>query len=287
MNPITVAVRRGPVVEARHRVHVVAVANGKVVESAGDPGLVTFLRSAAKPIQALPLVCARDDLPDEEIAIASASHRAREEQLAAAAALLARAGASVDDLECGPHDGSRLRHNCSGKHAGMLLLARTRGWPWEGYRLPEHPVQREMLRVVADAADLAEDDLPTATDGCAVVTFAMPLRDMAKMFSRLASHELPGAEQVTEAMRAFPELVGGPDQPDTRIMRALPGAVAKGGAEALLCAALPDGTGIALKVEDGGSRAVGPAAGRFLSLPELAEAPLLNSRGEPVGTIGV
>ncbi len=276
---------RGKLVESRHRVHAVAVRDGQVVEAAGDPTLVTFLRSAAKPVQVLPLVRERPDLPGEEIAVACASHGANEGELAAVQALLARAEASEEDLECGEQAGSRLNHNCSGKHAAMLLLARTRGWPQERYHLPDHPVQREAARAVSEAAELSEDELETGTDGCGVVSFAMPLVRMAHMFSRLVTGRLTGAERVAAAMLAHPELLVGPAEVDVTVMRARPGAVAKAGAEALLCAGLADGTGVAIKVEDGAWRAVGPAAGLFLAIHELRETQVVNSRGEQVGRI--
>ncbi len=128
---------------------------GEVVASAGDADLVTFMRSAAKPIQALPLARAREDLDDRDLAIASASHLADDHQLVAVTALLAKAPATEDDLECGAFDGSKLRHNCSGKHAGMLALCRAQGWPIEGYRLPDHPCQQAM---VAEITRLAGTD---------------------------------------------------------------------------------------------------------------------------------
>ena len=256
-----------------------------MVEAAGDADLVTFMRSAAKPLQALPLAVEHPELSSEEVAIASASHEAGEVQLAAVRSLLARAEATEEDLESGAQDGSRLRHNCSGKHAAMLLRARARGWPREGYRLPDHPLQRELLRVVAEAGGLRPDGIRTATDGCGVVNFAVSLRAMATMFSRLVLGELPGSESVVAAMRAHPELVGGPNAVDTALMEALPGAVAKRGAEGVLCAGLADGTGIALKVEDGANRAAGPGVGDFLHTPALRESPVFNSRGERVGWI--
>ena len=120
--------------------HAVAVRDGAVVEQAGDAERVAFLRSSAKPFQALPLVRARDDLTTEEIAIASASHLASPEQLAAVRSLLAKAPAEEDELECGPEP-TAIQHNCSGKHAGMLALCRTKGWASGGYRLGTHPVQ--------------------------------------------------------------------------------------------------------------------------------------------------
>src|SRR5919199_1643854 len=158
-SPISVTVRRGDAVESRHSVHAVAVRGGRVVQSAGDGELVAFMRSAAKPLQALPLALVAPDLPAEELAIACASHEALPDQLAAVKALLARSWSTEDDLECGAESGSRLRHNCSGKHAGMLLLTKRREWPLPGYRLPEHPLQRELLEVVSEAAEMSATDV--------------------------------------------------------------------------------------------------------------------------------
>ncbi len=287
MDAISVVVRRGETIESRHEVHAVAVQDGAVVAEAGDPSLVAFLRSSAKPFQALPLARARDDLTTEELAIASASHLASPEQLAAVRSLLAKAGATEDDLECGP-DPTRLEHNCSGKHAGMLALCAGRGWPHEGYRLAGHPVQRACAEVIAHAAGADEADLPTAIDGCGVVTFALPLERMALLFAQL--EQLDGGARVAAAARAHPELIRGPGAPDTELMRAHRGWTAKGGAEGLLCAAGPEGLGVALKVADGSGRAVGPALAAFLGrlrvdLPDTAVAGLVNSRGEHVGAI--
>jgi L-asparaginase II len=164
----------------------------------------------------------------------------------------------------------------------MLLLARLRGWPRVGYRLPEHPVQREIARVVGDVADA---ELETATDGCGVPTYALPLAGMAQMFGRLASGAPDGSERVVAAMRRHPNLLLGPVGVDVSVMKAIEGAVAKGGAEGLLCVGLADATGIALKVEDGSWRALGPATGAFLGIEELRSSPLVNSRGDEIGSI--
>jgi L-asparaginase II len=289
--PLLVEVRRNGRVEAVHRVDAVAVRGGEVVAAAGDPRLRCFMRSSSKPLQALPLVRARDDLPDDELAIACASHRDTPEQVAAVRALLARAEATDDDLELGPQEGrppERIHNNCSGNHAGMLALCRARGWPTLGYRLPEHPVQRACLDVHAEAAKVEPGELATATDGCGIVTFGLTLEGMASAFSRLES--LPEGDRVAAAMRARPDLVGGPDGADYLLMRAGPGWLAKGGAEGLLCAAGPDGVGVALKTQDGASRAHSPALAAFLGrlgvdLSELAERPVVNTRGERVGAI--
>jgi L-asparaginase II len=280
VDAISVAVTRGDVVESRHRVHAVVVRDGEVAESWGDPDLVAYIRSAAKPLQALPLV--EHDLPPEELAIACASHDALPDQLVAVRALLERAGASTDDLECGAEHGSRLRHNCSGKHAGFLFLCRARGWNSEGYRLPEHPLQQEILALVTERLGRAP---ATATDGCGVPTFALSLVEMARLFAGIARGAPDGMATVVGAMTAHPVLVGGPQAVDTLVMRALPGAVAKRGAEGLLCAGLPDGTGVALKVRDGANRAAYAAAGVVLGLPELDGRPVRSSRGDVVGSI--
>lgn len=287
--PIVVEVRRGGVVEAVHLVHAVAVRGGEILESAGDPQLTCFMRSSSKPLQALPLVRARDDLTDEEVAIACASHRDTPDQVAAARELLARAAATEDDLELGPQEGrppGKIHNNCSGKHAGMLALCRARGWETRGYRLPDHPVQQACRDAHAEAAEMG--DMATGTDGCGVVTFALPLERMAHAYSRLEA--LPGGDRIAAAMRARPDLVGGPDGPDFLLMRGAPGWLAKGGAEGLLCAAGPDGTGVALKASDGASRATGPALAVFLAqlgidAPELATLPLTNTRGDRVGEV--
>lgn len=283
MDAINVAVRRGALVESTHRAHAVVVRDGEVVESWGDPELVAFVRSAAKPLQALPLV--QSGLPAEELAIACASHEALPAQLVAVRALLSRAGATKQQLECGAERGSRLRHNCSGKHAGFLLLARERGWDPEGYRLPEHPLQREIGSIVGEAVGRPGEEIETAVDGCGVPTFALSLTEMAHVFAGLVRGRPAGADEIVRAMTSQPHLVGGPDAVDTLVMRALPGAVAKRGAEGVFCAGLPDGAGVALKVEDGAYRAVYAAAGLVLGLAELAERPLRNSRGETVGSV--
>jgi len=286
VDAILVEATRAGVVEARHVVHAVAVVDGRIVESAGDPHLVTYFRSSAKPLQALPLVRARPDLDNGEIAIACASHRHRTDQLAPVLSLLGKARLDEDDLECGPEP-TRLQHVCSGKHAGMLLLCRERGWRADGYRLPEHPCQRAMLAEVSAAVEVDPVSIPTSADGCGVVTYALPLERMAHAFSRL--DELEGGRRVALAMRARPELIAGPGSVDTELMLLGDGWVAKYGAEGLLCAAR-DGLGVVAKVGDGAERALQPALAAFLErlgvgAGELARAPVTNSCGEIVGEL--
>jgi L-asparaginase II len=284
---IVVEATRGSVVEATHHIHAVAVSSGKIIDSCGDPTLVTFFRSSAKPIQALPVVRAWPELDDAEIAIACASHLHRTEQLEPVRRLLDKAGATEEDLECGPEP-TRLEHNCSGKHAAMLLLCAQMGWPTAGYRLAAHPCQAAMLAEVASAANVEPSSIPTGIDGCGVVTYALTLEHMAHAFSRLES--LDGGSRAADAMRANPELIRGPGHADTKLMLLGRGWVAKGGAEGLLCAVSREGLGIALKVEDGATRAVSSGLAAFLShlghdVGDLGAVSMTNSRGELVGEL--
>jgi L-asparaginase II len=293
MNPLIVEACRNGTFEARHRVHAVAVKDGAVIAEAGEAGLVCFMRSSSKPFQALPLARASDDLSQLDLAIASASHAGSPDDIAAVRQLLAKAPADEDELELGTQPDrppQPVFHNCSGKHAGMLALCRTKGWDAHGYRLPDHPVQQGCLAAHAEAADANPLELPTATDGCGVVTFALPLERMAFAYSRF--EQLPHGDRIADAMRAHPERIGRADGADVKLMQQAPGWFAKGGAEGLLCAGGPDGIGIALKSEDGAFRPLGPALAAFLeplgvALPGLAELLVTNSRGERVGVLTV
>ena len=269
MDAIRVVVRRGAVVEAVHRVHA-ATTWGPTF---GEAALAFLLRSSVKPLQAIPFVEGYDDLDDDEIAIACASHHAEPAQLAAVRKVLARAGATVDDLENGTQEGrpeGRLGHNCSGKHAGMLAACCARDWPLHPYRDPAHPLQRAIARLVGE---------PAAVDGCGLPTFASTLADAATLLTRTPL-------RIREAMRARPELVGASSgATDTDLMCEQSGWIAKGGAEGLFCAAHEDGRGLALKCEDGSSRAIRSALGVVLGLDAFREVPVTNSLGETVGSI--
>ena len=268
MDAISVTVERGGTVEAVHRVHVVSTSG----ERRGDPGLVCHLRSSMKPLQAIPFVDGYDDLDSDELAIACASHEAEPAQLAAVRKVLARAGVDVDDLENGLQDGrpdGKLGHNCSGKHAGMLAACRAHGWPLHPYRDASHPLQRRIAELVPGTVGV---------DGCGLPTMAMSLEQMAELFTTIP-------ERIREAMLAHPELIGGSHADDTALMQALPGWVAKRGAEGLFCALSPDGVGWVFKVEDGATRGLRPALGQVLGVEELRTVPVRNSLAEVVGSI--
>ena len=267
MDAIRVTVRRGGAVEAVHRVHVRSTAG----DAYGDD-FHCFFRSSLKPVQAIPLLEGYDDLGDDELAIASASHQAEPAQLEAVRKLLARAGATRDDLENGLQEGrpdGKVGHNCSGKHAGMLAACRAHGWPPHPYRSLDHPLQQRVAALVGEAE--------VGVDGCGVPTFALPLSRMCEVF-------LLAPARIRAAMAARPELVGGTGSADTELMRARPGWFAKGGAEGLFC--VSDGTDAwTFKVEDGAFRGLRPAIAQVLGVDEFREVEVRNSRGEVVGSI--
>ncbi|MDP9232174.1 MAG: asparaginase [Actinomycetota bacterium] len=291
--PLRVAVRRGEIVECIHEVHAVAVRDGSIVAEAGDPTLVASLRSSAKPLQALPLARAYENLTEDEVAIAAASHFGTPEHVAVVRRLLAATGGSEDELDCGIQQGrppEPVFHNCSGKHAGMIAVCRANGWPVEGYRLPQHPLQLALLEEIAGAAELEPGEVATGLDGCGVVCFGIALERAAAAFSRL--ERLDGGDRIASSMRAWPMLIGGEGATDTELMRTQPEWLAKAGAEGLMCAVSSGGLGLALKVADGNSRALRPALAAFgaplgLDLPTFAEVTLRNSHGEPAGIVSL
>lgn len=274
MSDLRIEVSRGDLVESVHRVSAAVVDSvGRLLAWAGDPDLVTFWRSAAKPFQAIPLVedgvLERYELGSEELALACSSHSSEPVHLALADRFLARIGCTEDDLACGPHPplgpavakdvterGIPLTprwSNCSGKHAGMLALARLHGWPTSGYQTAGHPVQERILEVVSQWTGMSRDRLHLGIDGCTAANFGLPLRSMALAYARLADSREAAAVAVREAMVRHPDLVAGEKRFCTDLMRAMGGTVlAKIGAGGIYCAALVNaGIGIALKIEDG------------------------------------
>ena len=289
MEPLVVEVTRGDVVEAQHVLHAVVLRDERVELVAGNAQLVTYLRSSAKPMQALPVARARPDLDDEQVAVMCASHRATAEQLTVVRRLLADAAATEEDLECGGAP-SPIEHNCSGKHAGFLALCQAEGWPTSGYSRLEHPCQQAVVREVASLADLEPTSIQVGVDGCGVPTLAMTLERAALVFARLRGDE--AGRRVGAAMQAHPELLLGPVDLDARLVSRLDGWVAKGGAEGIFCATSADGLALAIKCEDGSFRALATALDHVLEkvgvdAPRLAEGVVRSSRGEPVGALRI
>jgi L-asparaginase II len=310
--PLVRAVRSG-LEESVHLGHVaVCDADGRLVASAGDPRHLVFARSCMKPLQAAVSLAAIGDLPltDREIAVMCSSHNAEPIHLGAVRALLRRAGLGPSALQTPPawpldeQEMARAQHrnpqfhDCSGKHAGMLLACVRAGWDTTTYLQRSHPLQRRVLRAVQRGT--GEEDVAIGVDGCGAPVHGVPLAAMATLFARFADTEriAPLAEQTDraiEAMLAEPYLVGGRDRDDTAVMQATGDVVAKEGAEALDCAAvLSSGLGVAVKIADGSYRAAGPALIHALeqvgglershvaALADRAQPPLLGG-GRPVG----
>jgi L-asparaginase II len=289
-----VEVRRGGITESRHRGHVVAVEpDGNVVAALGAPHNVTFLRSSAKPFQALPLLVTgaaeRFGFTDEEVALVCASHNGEPIHTKLAASMLEKIGLSADALKCGVHEpyGSEaaavlrarnevpnvLHNNCSGKHIGMLATALKLGAPVENYERPENPVQLAIARAVSEFTDVPEEDLAVGLDGCAAPIFGVSVRAMALAYARLVSPPASfdkttrdACKRIVRVMTAYPELIGGTSERlDTEVMRATRGRlVSKVGAEGvytagiLPCETWPYGLGLALKIEDGDDKRARP-----------------------------
>ncbi len=306
--------RRGGIVESFHEVHVAVVdAAGRLAARAGDPDLVTFWRSAAKPFQALPIVLdgAADafGLTPADLALACASHSSEPAQVDAVRRLLAKIGCSEADLLCGPHTPlseavaqdyraagvtlTAVHSNCSGKHAGMLALARHHGWPTAHYVAAEHPVQRRCRDEIARWSGVPGADLGAGVDGCGVQCFALPLRRMAQAYARLGVSDDAGPRRIRTAMLEHPELIAGEGRPCTEVMRAFPGrVVAKVGAEGVYSALVMDRqVGVALKIADGHTQAAVLALHAVLGELGLgagaAPRPIRNSRGLEVGDMRV
>jgi L-asparaginase II len=319
-DPVLIEVTRGPVVESRHRGAIVVVdAAGRRRAAIGDVEQVVFPRSAVKALQALPLVesgvADRFGFGNAELALACSSHNGEPRHVETAAAMLARAGRSGADLECGPQvpaaeaaaydlirsgqQPTALHNNCSGKHAGFICVCAHRGFPVKGYVEPEHPVQREITATLAAMTDTRLDASVRGVDGCSIPTYAIPLDRLALAFARFITGEglsrdrSAAARRLAAACMAEPWMVAGTGRFCTAAMTALRGTLfVKTGAEGVFCAALPDsGLGIAIKCEDGASRASEAAMAAVIATfvedqrEEFEAKPVLSRRGRKVGEI--
>lgn len=306
--PLVEVVRSG-FVEGLHRGSVAVLdAAGAPVAGAGDVTSPIFPRSASKPMQAIGMLRAGLPLSDPaDVALVSASHAGEEFHVTRVGALLAAAGLDESALGCPPDlpmgelareavlraggGPTRARMNCSGKHTGMVLTCLAAGWPREGYWRPEHPLQQRLRAAVEEFT--GERAAAVGVDGCGAPVLAVSLTGLARAFLRLVTAE-PGsaARTVADAMRAYPEVVGGTWAEDSRLMRGLPGALVKIGAEGVIAAALPGVGAVAVKIDDGAARARMPVlvsalrrlGARAPVLDEYAELPLLGG-GLPVGAV--
>lgn len=320
---LDVVVTRGDAVESVHRVAAAVVADDRLIGSARDASLATYWRSCAKPFQIMPFLESGDfdalEWGADQLALACGSHGGEPEHVAIAERMLLDLGLEEGDLACGVTEPlaprgvrvlrecgdrpTRLHNNCSGKHAAMLARAHATGWPTAGYQRITHPVQTSILDTVEAWTDVDRAQMRIAIDGCGVPVFALSLEAMARAFARLAARARQGDEiprRVTEAMQSNPFLVGGTDRFDTVLMEEVPGLLSKVGAEGVHCACVPElGIGVAVKVEDGASRAQSPALLALLQhvgalpaelpprLAEFARRPVRDSRHEIVGVVAV
>ena len=286
-NPVLAEILRGPTVESQHRgAFVVVDARGHVLRSAGDIRKAVFPRSAVKAFQCVPVIesGAADHfgLSDEEIALCCASHTGEAEHVRVASSILRKAGIDETAYECGTHWPERMddrvalikagetpraiHNNCSGKHAGMLLLAKYLGAPLSDYVMKDHPVQQAVARALDGYCDADTANAPQGIDGCSVPTWALPLENAARGFAKLFAPENSVGERIAKAVSDNPFMVAGTGKFDTRIMQAVPRLFIKYGAEAVYCGAIPHaGLGFALKIDDGAGRAAEVAIARILS----------------------
>lgn len=310
------------VTESSHLVHVaVSDARGRLVGGSGDLRHPTIYRSAAKPLQAVPLVeegvVAALGIRSEEIAVCCGSHGGEPAHLEAVRALLGRAGLGEERLRCGAEPPLRpsverelawsdeepqpVRHNCSGKHAGMLALAVHKGWELEGYHRPRHPVQKRMLAEISRWTRTPVEDLTTVTDGCGIQSYQVPLATIASSMARFGVAALKGEApaSVVAAMCGHPFHVGGTARSCTDVLERARGRFfVKVGAEGVYAGGIPEsGLGFGLKVADGAWRAAGVAMTKALAelgaldgndlaaLARHANPRLRNSLGQVVGEI--
>ena len=321
--PVLVEQRRGSTVESRHRGHVVEVDGaGAVVRAIGDPDTVVILHSAVKPFALVALLEAGGaeafDLSPAEIAVMASSHSGEDVHVRTIQSAMRRAGVSQSLLACGSagrpldaltrarltRDGERpgpVRHMCSGQHASTILLSRLKGWSVDDYWRDDHPSQAAVRSAVARSFDVAPGDLVPSVDECGILTYAFPLREVARAYALLADPDAiaprdPRASVarwllvVRDAMLANPEMVGGShDRLDTSLGKAVPGRLlAKGGAEALRAVAVLGGprggkyagpSGLALKIEDGDGRGRATHAATVEALRQVGvlDAPALRA----------
>ncbi|MHA6760994.1 asparaginase [Streptacidiphilus sp. PAMC 29251] len=303
---------RSGFVEGRHRGSLVVLAADGSVDAAltlGDPSRPVFPRSSNKPMQAAAILRTGLDLDGELLALTAASHSAETFHLDGVRKLLASAGLTPDDLQTPPSlpldeaeaeawiraggHPEPILMDCSGKHAAMLAACVARGWDTAGYLNPEHPVQQQVLATFQQLT--GGSAAATGTDGCGAPLLATSLVGLARAFRAIVLAD-PGTPErrVADAMRAHPEYVAGTRRIDTWLMRGVPGAMSKMGAEAVQAVALADGRALAFKVDDGGYRAVGPVLAAVLermgvaadgdTLSRIAAAPLYGG-GRVVGAV--
>jgi L-asparaginase II len=283
-NPIIAEVTRGSIVESFHRgSYAVCDATGRNVLKAGDIETPVFPRSAIKAFQCLPVIesgaAEKFGLTDEEIALCCSSHNGEAEHVRVARSILEKAGIAETCYECGAHwpvyrqaayalvreggEALAVHNNCSGKHAGMLALAKQLGAEFKDYVKPEHPVQQAIAKTIERMCDVDLSNAAMGVDGCSVPTWAIPLQKLALGFARLPNSA--AGQRIISAARTHPFMIAGTDRFDTRVIEAIPRVFLKTGAEGVYCGSIPHaGLGLALKCDDGAGRAAEVATAAVL-----------------------
>lgn len=323
METVLVKEYRADVMECAHSGHICIVnEEGKVEAYAGDPNYITFTRSSAKPLQAIPAIRAQlanyYHLTDQEIAIMTASHRGELEHQEILAGLLNKTGIGESRLVCASSypldeearyslirsgsDKRKLYHNCAGKHLGLLAYSQMKGFPLEGYENPEHPVQQEVLNTIAYMSGLSKDEITLGTDGCGLPVFALPIHALATAYMKLACPDRiedeatrRAVETITKAMNSNPFMVAGSGRVDTILLQD-ENIVAKGGFKGVYCFGLKkERLGVTFKILDGSEEEWGYVAESILeqigyknrsTIERLREAytkDLYNDEGQKVG----
>ncbi|NYI71538.1 L-asparaginase II [Naumannella cuiyingiana] len=307
--PVVVQVVRNDLVESEHRARVVITAPGGAVEwSAGPVAEPMYPRSSSKPMQAVGMLRSRLDLDGELLALAGASHSGEDFHREGARQILAGVGLGPEVLQNIPdwpvdddariewiragHGPEVIAMNCSGKHAAMIRTCVINDWPIENYRDPAHPLQ---VAIATAIAELAREPVgPAAVDGCGAPLFAISLTGLARAFGRTAAAADGPERKLAEAFRAYPEWASGTRRDEAALHRAIRGLVGKAGAEAVYAVGLPDGRGVALKIDDGSFRGRAPLMAATLRKLGYANATLdaqlavpVLGHGEPVGELRV
>ena len=279
---------RGELVESVHYGSFAVVdAEGRTVLAAGVPDAPVYARSALKPLQLVAMLRAGLELPDDLLALSTASHSGAAVHRAGAERILAMHGLGAADLRNvaalpygvaeredwlreggGP---TRLAQNCSGKHAAMLATCAVNGWATDDYLDPAHPLQQHIRSTLDE--QIGEPGTALTVDGCGTPLFAYPLTGVARSYARLAAAPAKTPEaRVATAVRRHPEMVAGEGRDVTLLMRSVPGLIAKEGAESVQCAGLDGGVGIAIKISDGSDRARLPITVALLAALGVEEA---------------
>ena len=269
-DPVVVEVVRNGIVESVHHGRVAVTApDGALLSSLGDAFAPIYPRSSSKPLQAVGMLRTGLQVSAERLAVVCASHSGEEFHQAAVLAVLGTVGLDADVLQTPASwpldDAAReaairaggfptpLAMNCSVKHAGMIATSKRNDWPIESYRDPDHPVQLAILTAIDELA--GEQGINLAMDGCGAPLYAISLAGLARAFGRLAVAEHAAEAQVRSAILTHPEYVSGTHRDELALHRAVPGLIAKAGAEAVYAVGLPDGRGVAIKISDGSARA--------------------------------